>query len=193
MPHKRKVVAPDTYATSSERSSSLSLIENVDMGELIEDLMTTKIPPPAYRRIQEFLTKVCVPSYCCVHSFHVIQHGFFLISFAFLHFRLGQAVLVQTPSLRFTWALIYSLPMCPRTYVFWASRPHLRMFLSRTSGLPLTLRFCLPSQMLTSMAMASSSLHTPPILRSLDQFTTGLTRRNSTLLRTGHYKRNVGF
>ena len=59
VPHKRKVVAPDTFATSSERSSSLSLIENVDMGDLIEELVTTKVPPLAYRRIQDFLTKVC--------------------------------------------------------------------------------------------------------------------------------------
>ena len=59
VPHKRKAVAPDTFATSSERSSSLSLIENVDMGDLIEELVTTKVPPLAYRRIQDFLTKVC--------------------------------------------------------------------------------------------------------------------------------------
>jgi hypothetical protein len=63
VPRKRKAVAPDTTATSSERSSSLFLIENVDMGELIEDLMKTKVPPPSYRRIQEFLTKVCF-SFC---------------------------------------------------------------------------------------------------------------------------------
>ena len=61
VPRKRKAVAPDTSATSSEMSSSLSLIENVDMTELIEDLMKTKIQPPAYRRIQEFITKVCMP------------------------------------------------------------------------------------------------------------------------------------
>ena len=51
VPRKRKAVAPDTSATSSEKSSSLSLIENVDMEELIEDLMQTKVPPLAYRRI----------------------------------------------------------------------------------------------------------------------------------------------
>ena len=51
VPHKRMVVAPDTSAISSEKSSSLSLIENVDMGELIEDLMKSKVPPLAYRRI----------------------------------------------------------------------------------------------------------------------------------------------
>ena len=39
MPRKRKAIAPHTSATSFEKSSSLSLIENVDMGELIEDLM----------------------------------------------------------------------------------------------------------------------------------------------------------
>jgi hypothetical protein len=64
VPRKRKVVASDTSATSSEMSSSLSLIENVDMGELIEDLMKMKVPPLTYRRIQDNLTKVCVPFYC---------------------------------------------------------------------------------------------------------------------------------
>jgi hypothetical protein len=67
VPCKRKAVAPDTSATSSKRSSSLSLIENVDMGELIEDLMKTKVLPPSYRRIQDFLTKVCL-SFCFFHS-----------------------------------------------------------------------------------------------------------------------------
>jgi hypothetical protein len=45
---KRKALAPDTSATSFEKLSSLALIENVDMGELIEELMRTKVPPPAY-------------------------------------------------------------------------------------------------------------------------------------------------
>ena len=58
VPRKRKAVAPDTSATSSERSSSLSLIENVDMVDLIENIMKTKVTPPAYRRIQDFLAKV---------------------------------------------------------------------------------------------------------------------------------------
>ena len=56
---KRKAVAPDTSTTSSERSSSVFLIENVDMGELTEDIMSTKVPPLDYGRIQEFFTKVC--------------------------------------------------------------------------------------------------------------------------------------
>ena len=60
MPRKRKAVAPDTSATSAEMSTSYSLIENVDMVDLIEDLMKSKIQPPAYRRIQEFLAKVFI-------------------------------------------------------------------------------------------------------------------------------------
>jgi len=80
---KRKVVAPDTSGTSSERSSCLSLIENVDIEELIEDLMKTKAPPLAYRRIQDFPTKVCMPFYCFIHSLHEIEHLIFLLS---LHF-----------------------------------------------------------------------------------------------------------
>ena len=80
---KRKVVAPDTSATSSERSSSLCLIENVDMEKLIEDLMKTKVPPPAYRHIQGFLTKVCMHFHCFSLSFNFVDHLFyFLILFA---------------------------------------------------------------------------------------------------------------
>ena len=71
VPRKRKAIAPDTSATSSEMSSSLSLIENVDMGELIEDLMRTKVPPPAYRRILKFFIKVN-PTFS-YFSIHFIQ------------------------------------------------------------------------------------------------------------------------
>jgi hypothetical protein len=85
VPRKRKVVAPDTSATSSDMSSCIFLIENVDMGELIEDLMKTKVPPPAYRRIQDFLGKVCV--HCFILSFNVFHH-FFDFSLS-LHFGLS--------------------------------------------------------------------------------------------------------
>ena len=63
---KTKAVARDTLATSLERSSSLSLIENVDMGGLIQDLIKTK---------------VYVPFYCFIHSFHGVQHLFILLIF----------------------------------------------------------------------------------------------------------------
>ena len=110
---------------------------------------------------------------------------FFLNFICVLLLRLEQAVLVQTPSLRCTRALICSLQMCLRIYVCRSSRPHLRMFHSGTIDLPRTLRFVLPLQLLTSMTMGSLSWHTPPILRSLDQFTIGLTGRTSTLPKTG--------
>ena len=77
VPCKRKAIAPDTSATSFEKSSSLSLIENVDMGELIEDLMRTKVTPPTYRCIQKFLIKVCMSFLCFIHSFLRVQHLFF--------------------------------------------------------------------------------------------------------------------
>jgi hypothetical protein len=90
VPRKRKVVAPNTSATSSERSSSLYLIENVDMRELIEDLIKMKVPPPAYRRIQEFLTKVCMPFSCFVHSFNSVPHSVFYLDFIWiLAFQVG--------------------------------------------------------------------------------------------------------
>jgi hypothetical protein len=157
VPRKRKAVAPDTSATSSDMSSSLSLIENVDMGELIEDLMKTKVPPPAYRRIQDFLTKVYLHSYCFILSFNVFDHFFvFLTFFAFWPFRLERVVLVQTPSLRFTQALISCLQMCSKIYVFRASPPHPRMFLSGTSAQPLTSRF--------TFAFANANLHDDGVL-----------------------------
>ena len=151
VPRKRKAMAPDTSTTSFERSCSLCLIEIVDMGEFIEDLMKTKVPPPAYCRIQDFLTKVCVSFHLFLHSFHEVHHLFFSLIFLF---RLDQAVLVQTPSLRFTRALMYFLQMCPRTCVcltFWS---HSWMFLLGTNDLPPTLRFCLPSQIPTPMTTA---------------------------------------
>ena len=76
VPRKRKAIAPDTSASSLEKSSSHVLIENVDMGELIEDLMRTKVHPPAYRRIQEFLTKVSLTFIC-----FFIQSIYFIIFF----------------------------------------------------------------------------------------------------------------
>ena len=78
VPRKRKVVAPDTFVTSSKRISNVFLIKNVDIRELIEDLMKIKVPPPAYRRIQEFLTKICLSFSCFIHSFHGFEHMFFL-------------------------------------------------------------------------------------------------------------------
>ena len=104
VPHKRKVVASDTSATSSKSSYSLSLIENVDMGELIEYLMKTKVPPPAYRCIQDFLTKVCM-FFLSIHSLDFIIRYFLLMFLGFLLLRLERAILVQTLSLRFIHAL----------------------------------------------------------------------------------------
>ena len=146
--------------------------------------MKTKVLPLAYRHIQEFLIKVCIPFF--VYSICSMKlNTLFLIFSGYFIFRLEPAVLVQTPSLRFTRELIYSLQMCPRTYACQTFWPHLRMFLTGTNDLPHTLRFCLPLQMSTSMTIVSLSSHTPLILTSLNQFTTGHTLRNSTLPKTG--------
>ena len=56
---KKKIVLPDGSVTSSESFSVSTLIENVDMAELIETYTATKVHDPRYTRIQEFLTKVC--------------------------------------------------------------------------------------------------------------------------------------
>ena len=84
VPRNRKVVWPDTSATSSKRSSSLSLIENVDMGNLIEDLMSTKVPLKPTAASKNFLPR------CVCHSFvfsirSMNSPGYFFIHF-FLHF-----------------------------------------------------------------------------------------------------------
>lgn len=137
--------------------------------------MKTKIPPPAYRRIQEFLIKVYV-------SFYL----FFLKKiYGFLLFSLERVILIKTPSLRFILALNYSLQMCLRTYMCRGSRPHPQMFLRGTSNLSHILRFCWPLQMPTSVTMESLSLCMSLILMSLDQFTIGHTPRNSTLPKSG--------
>jgi hypothetical protein len=50
----------DTTATSSESPNTLSLIENVDMVQLMLDSEVAGGPLPAYTRIQEFIAKVCI-------------------------------------------------------------------------------------------------------------------------------------
>ena len=175
VPCKRKVVAPDTSATLSVRSYTLSLIENVDMGVLIEDFMKTNVPPPAYRRIQDFLTKVCMSFSCLINSFLCVLPSLCLLVFFVFFSMLERAVLGQTLSLRFTRALTYFLLICLRTYVCRAfPQPH-RMFFTGTNGLPITLRFCSPLQLPTFMTTTSSSLHMLLIVRSLDLFIIGHT------------------
>ena len=49
------------------------------MGELIEDLMKTKVLPPVYRCIQDFLTKVCMLFSFFIHSFLGVHHSLFFI------------------------------------------------------------------------------------------------------------------
>ena len=190
VPRKRKAVAPDTSATSAENSTCHSLIENVDMVDLIEDLMKSKIQPPAYRRIQEFIAKVYFQPLAL--SFHTVtSHFIFFLVFVLLNLfacffvRLEPVVLVQTPSLSFTRVSISSSQMFPRICVCQTSLPHCLIFHVGTSVLLRTLKFCLPSLMPTSMTTVSSSLHMPLILRSLVQFTIGHTLRNSTLPRIG--------
>jgi hypothetical protein len=128
-----------------------------------------------------------------IHSFGVHHFFILLIFFGFLLLRLEQGILIQTPSLQFLRALIHSLQMCLRTYVCRASRPLSRKFLSGTSGLPFFSRFGLPSQEPTSMTTESLSLHTPLILRSLDQFTIGHTLRRSTLLKNWFVLNDLDF
>lgn len=67
---KKKTILPDASVTSSESFTVSTLIENVDMAELIETFTATKVHDPRYTRIQEFLTKVCPFSrHSLVHYF----------------------------------------------------------------------------------------------------------------------------
>ena len=75
VPRKRKVVAPDTSVTSFKMPCTFSLIENVNMGEYIDDLM--KVPPPTYYYVQEFLIKFCMEFYYFIHSLYGIEHLYF--------------------------------------------------------------------------------------------------------------------
>ena len=87
----RKIVAPDTSATFLKRPSIFFWIENVDMVELIEDLMKTKVPLSTYCNIQEFLTKLCVLFSCFFHLCNGIQYLFsrIFLSIIFLQVRAG--------------------------------------------------------------------------------------------------------
>jgi hypothetical protein len=60
----------------------------MDMGELIEDLKKTKILPPAYHRIQDFLTNICLLFYSFIHSFLEMNICFFIF-FEFFIFQVG--------------------------------------------------------------------------------------------------------
>ena len=151
------------------------------MVDLIEDLMKTETQPPAYRRIQDFIAKVYIPT--LVLSFHTLKSRirFHFIQYVCIFFsQVGAGRTRPNTKPKLHPGIDSSLPMCPKTCVCRTSRPHHHIFLSGTSGL-LILRFCLPLLMPTSMTMVSSCLHMPLILRSLDQFTIGHTLRNSML------------
>ena len=60
LPRKRKAALLDTTATSSDSPNTLSLIENVDMVQLMLDSDVAGGPLPPYTRIQEFIAKVCL-------------------------------------------------------------------------------------------------------------------------------------
>ena len=81
MTRKRKAVASDTSITSSERLSFF-FIENVDMGSLIEDLMSTKAPLRPTT-----VSKNSLPS-CVCHSFCFSIHSMGSLGYLFNHFSL---------------------------------------------------------------------------------------------------------
>ena len=94
LPRKRKAALLDTSATSSESPTTLALIENVDMVQLMLDSEIAGSPVPAYTRIQEFIAKVCMFSFAIDHTpFRLDCFLFLLHVFSFIFpCRLGQVV-----------------------------------------------------------------------------------------------------
>jgi hypothetical protein len=87
LPHKRKAALLDTTATSSDALNTLSLIENVDMVQLMLDSKVAGGPLPAYTRIQEFIAKVCLLT-LVISQFYFLWFASFLHSYFLMKFHL---------------------------------------------------------------------------------------------------------
>ena len=77
LPRKRRASTFDTSAMSSENPTTLSLIENVDMVEVLKVHQKTEILHPTYNQIQAFLTKVCIHFSFLLYSFIFVVLMFF--------------------------------------------------------------------------------------------------------------------
>ena len=85
LPRKRKAAILETSATSSESPTTLALIENVDMVQLMLDCDLAGAPLPAYTRIQDFIAKVRIfPISICLLCFPFIWLPYFFPSSCFL-------------------------------------------------------------------------------------------------------------
>jgi hypothetical protein len=81
LPRKKKAALLDTSATSSDAPNTLSLIENVDMVQLMLDSEVAGSPLPAYTRIQEFIAKVCLLTFVNSQFSFIWFVSFFLSCF----------------------------------------------------------------------------------------------------------------
>ena len=77
LPRKRRASIFDTSATSTENSTTLSLIENMDVVEVLEVRQKTETLYLAYNRIQAFLAKVCIHFPFLLYSFIFLVLIFF--------------------------------------------------------------------------------------------------------------------
>ena len=75
----------DTSATSSESPTTLALIKNMDMVQLMLDSDIAGCPLPAYTYIQEFIAKVCMFS-VGIDQIHFRLDCFFSSSFFLMNF-----------------------------------------------------------------------------------------------------------
>jgi hypothetical protein len=77
----------DTSVTSSDVPNTLSLIENVDMVQLMLDSEVAGGPLPAYTRIQEFIANVCILAFVNSQIFF-LWFAYFFPSCFFMKFQL---------------------------------------------------------------------------------------------------------
>ena len=119
LPRKRKAALLDTTATSLESPTTLSLIENVDMVQLMLDSEVAGGPLPAYTRIQDFIAKVCI--FSLFHFSNSSPFGFVVFSFLFSH-----EVLIAGWGRSFPCEHLHHNPQRPR----FALRRHSREFAS---------------------------------------------------------------
>ena len=83
LPRKRKAALLDTTATSLELPTTLALIENVDMVQLMLDSEIARGPLPTYTHIQEFIAKVCFFPFVKFLGFFPFGLLLFFLSFVF--------------------------------------------------------------------------------------------------------------
>lgn len=156
------------------------------MGELIENLIRTKVPPPTYCRIQEFLAKVCVVffSFFSIHSmrYNIYFFIYFSLDFCYRGWSRLYSTKPQTKGLHEHWYALCKRAQEPTG----AEELDLILgcsYVEQTVFHILWGFVYLPSQTPTFITTASLSSHTSLIMMSPSQFTTRRTKSRTGLAR----------